>query len=75
MTSKSKSQNISDTPLANAPAPGKFASIMQKTKKPKTKPVDHNMVFVSYLMEKEMSDHLEGRQPIDQAAHKIPNLP
>jgi len=62
MHSRKKADNTDDIASNKSPASGSFASVMQATKKPKTTSIDHNMVFVSYLVETQMSDHLEGRQ-------------
>jgi len=62
MPSNKKAETLTGASFNKVPAPGSFDSVMKATKKSKPGSIDHNMVFVSYLMEREMSEHLEGRQ-------------
>jgi len=62
MRSNKKPENVADTSFKKIPASSSFDSVMKATKKPKASSIDRNMLFVSYLMERQMSDRLESRQ-------------
>jgi len=62
MRSNKKSETVADASFKKIPTSSSFDSVMKATKKPKPSAIDRNMLFVSYLMERQMSDRLERRQ-------------
>ena len=38
-----------------------FSAVMKSIRKPKVKPTDREMIFVTYLVEKEIGGHLEAK--------------
>jgi len=41
-----------------------FSSVLTSIKKPPIEPGDHNMIFMSYLLEKEFGYRLEHKEPV-----------
>jgi len=61
MQSDKKAMCSSRSQECNSLKKRRFSGVMKSIRKPKGKPADKEMVFVSYLVEKEISGHLETR--------------
>ncbi len=61
MRSRTKAKFGADKVAKSSTRQSKFAAVMKNTRKQRSDPTDHNMIFVSYLMEKGIRGAVEKK--------------
>ncbi len=64
MRSRTKAKIGADKVAKFSTRQSKFAAVMKNTRKQRPDPTDHNMVFVSYLMEKGIRGAVERKEAV-----------